>query len=164
MSDMAFVLDNVLDYQGDVSTTECPQCGSSAKERHSDSNIGGAINSIFSINCPHCGYHDCDKEECDVCEQTPCGAVHDNHRGYNEASLAESKLERLITRLADTSLVNAVDVTELKLMLTYEPCADWFDTFLCLNLRSPFTHIKSQLLDAKFSYNLERKILAAKTA
>ena len=64
-----FVRDNVLDADGDRYETECPNCGHQASEHLFDECLGGTINQVSSLDCIHCGYHQCNQEVCPTCEE-----------------------------------------------------------------------------------------------
>ncbi|OCH36796.1 hypothetical protein [Aliivibrio fischeri] len=49
-------------------TIECPCCHQSATDQRYDAHDGMSYGSgHYSINCDHCGYHECDNECCLVC-------------------------------------------------------------------------------------------------
>ncbi|MCE7733021.1 hypothetical protein [Vibrio campbellii] len=39
-----------------------------AARREFDELLGGCINQVYSLDCPHCGHHECDREFCSQCE------------------------------------------------------------------------------------------------
>jgi len=49
-------------------TIECPECGALCPERLYET-CDGSINQRFSISCAHCGFHDCNAEVCEQCEE-----------------------------------------------------------------------------------------------
>ena len=62
------VLENI-DHHGSSSETECPNCHNNAFERSFEACHTGSVNQHVEINCTHCGYHECDVDECGICEQ-----------------------------------------------------------------------------------------------
>lgn len=48
---------------------KCPSCGSPANYRFFESCNLGCLNPQKATECPSCGYHSCDDECCDICEE-----------------------------------------------------------------------------------------------
>lgn len=144
----------VNNIESNINTVECPHCYLDANERLFEENAGGAVNAVYSLNCPHCGFHECNKEECDECNHTD----YECTRGFEEAFSVITKLEAMVSNDANTFLVNASDVTALKLELIDNDCAGWFTIIKCIGPRLPINQLKHELLDAKFNFNLERRI------
>jgi len=46
---------------------ECPSCHGSVNYRLYDSCSSGCLNNCRSIDCPSCGYHSCDDDDCSIC-------------------------------------------------------------------------------------------------
>ncbi len=74
------VLENVLDTEGFKHEVPCPNCGKAANERHFDELLGGCIHSVYSLDCSHCGHHECDKECCSTCDALNDASEHKNER------------------------------------------------------------------------------------
>ncbi|WP_045391680.1 hypothetical protein [Vibrio rotiferianus] len=155
-----FVLDNVLDTLGYRDETPCPSCGQSAERRDYDECLGGSINQVHSIDCSHCGYHECSQEFCPSCE---C-----EFSRHSEALVVIEHVELMLDYLVDTltrkPFVKATEVTTLKLKLVLNADADRLLSDILLVPRGGRTvhYIQRKLLDAKFTRNLELKILQAK--
>lgn len=74
------VLENVLDKDGFKYEVPCPTCGKAATKRRFDELLGGCINSVYSLDCSHCGHHECDKEYCSTCDALNEASEHRNER------------------------------------------------------------------------------------
>lgn len=107
----AFVLENVLDTQGYSSEVECPGCGQPAEERHFDECLGGCINQVYSIDCHHCGHHECDQEYCPVCEANNYDGSNEN---YHKAGQWLMLFDQIEEWLQEGKTIPGLLWTELK--------------------------------------------------
>ncbi|HEL9857705.1 TPA: hypothetical protein U0R40_001629 [Klebsiella pneumoniae] len=51
----------------DTTIEQCHECGVDCMVRRYET-CDGAINQRYSINCPECGYHECNAEICFICD------------------------------------------------------------------------------------------------
>jgi hypothetical protein len=160
-----FVLENVLDTEGFQHDAKCPNCGKDAVERNFDECLGGSINPVHTLDCPHCNYHECSQEFCHTCEAESAMSGDDMSDCFEIVQHADLLLDHLIETLTEKKHVNAVELTSLKLMLvSHEKATRLFDDiFVPTNART-FHYIQRKLLDAKFSRNLDLKIKQAEAS
>jgi hypothetical protein len=165
VSTSEFIRENVIDTTGQQDITQCPSCGKEAAERTFDECLGGSINQVYSINCPHCNYHECDQEFCSICEAKAELKSELNSYCLDSIQKADLVLEYLVDELALKSYVNAKDITTLKLLLLSNTAvSDLFSSIFVPRGVTNLHYIQRKLLDAKFSRNLELKIFQAKTS
>lgn len=154
-----FIRENVLDLKGYQCTTECPCCGRQAKERIFDECLGGAINTVYRIDCSHCAHHECDQDFCGSCEAAFETGFSRNVKRWKMAEKVDLMLDHLVDTLATQKYVKASVITEMKLMLSSESeLSALFNQIFVSRGVSNRRHIQRQLLDAKFNRNLEEKI------
>lgn len=165
-----FVRENVLDTNGWQRDTKCPNCGKSASERNFDECLGGVINQVYSINCQHCGFHECDQEFCSICE-----SMHDERIEASKTELEKDMDdgnsltlmgEYAIEQVANNGFVAGKEITNIKLLLMKNPFArnycDIEGIFPSNSAKEAIYLIKRKMLDVKFNRNLEVKIAKAK--
>lgn len=161
-----FIRENVLDLEGYQCTTECPCCGRQAKERIFDECLGGAINTVYRIDCSHCSHHECDQDFCGSCEAASVFEDSEFDRNVKRWKMAEKvdlMLDHLVDTLVTQQYVKASVITEMKLMLLSDSeVSGLFNLIYASRGVSNRRHIQRQLLDAKFNRNLEEKINQAK--
>lgn len=158
-----FIRDNVLDTTGYQVATSCPSCGKEAVERTFDECLGGTINQVDSVDCHNCNYHECCQEFCSVCEIEAEILGDEMCHCFEIVQQADLMLDYLVSELATNSYVNATEITSLKLKLISNNKATrlFDDIFVPVGTRT-FTYMQRKLLDARFSRNLELKIVQAK--
>lgn len=147
----------VVDESGYECDEECPSCGKQATRRDFDECLGGAVNSVYSINCHHCGYHECSKEVCSTCEQK----YEDERWVYELQVKADLVIEDLVDQLEGGAVyISPVDVTFLKLLIG--ACRK-SSTVYDMNFveRGGISKVKRSLLDARFTGKLALKIAQA---
>lgn len=158
----AFVLESVLNTNGFTSEEPCPCCGQAAVRREFDELLGGCINSVYSLDCTHCGHHECDQEFCSKCEAN----MEENERGYLKACHYADLFEDIEQKLRNGKAVTGVYLTELKQTLHSDPeVVSWLCTFYLLDADEPQTVVhwwKKTMLDARFNARLEARIEQAK--
>ncbi|MEI9747361.1 MULTISPECIES: hypothetical protein [Morganellaceae] len=64
----------------------CTECGATCSHRHYET-CDGSINQRFSINCDHCGFHNCNAEVCSSCDDVPYRSEQDDADYYSEYML-----------------------------------------------------------------------------
>lgn len=162
----AFVLENALDTQGFTSEQACPCCGQAAARREFDELLGGCINQVYSLDCPHCGHHECDREFCSQCEASIEENMKENERCYLKAFHYVDLFEDIEQRLRDGKAISGVHLTELKQTLYSEPeVVSWLCVICLLDANGPQAVIhgwKKTMLDARFNARLEARIEQAK--
>lgn len=162
----AFVLENVVDTDGDRYEVECPKCGKTAIQRNYD-RVDGSVNAYQSITCQHCDYHECDDDFCATCE-----ASYDSGTplGYYESATLGHLLDDCVESVTAGKLVNPIVWNKLKALAFNLPEAiDWFDTcFICdrkvtvRTYKEFVNYAQRKLLDARFMARLDKKISLAK--
>jgi len=162
----AFVLENVLDTQGYASEVKCPSCGQSAEERNFDECLGGCINQVYSIDCHHCGHHECDQEFCPVCE---ANCNDDSKVSYNKAGQWLTIFDQIEEWLQEGKTIPGLLWTELKYTLHSEPeVLSWVRLMSMLGSitdESPkwvIAWYQRRMLDIRFNVRLEKRIEQAK--
>ncbi len=166
VSTSEFIRENVIDTTGQQDITRCPGCGKDAQKRTFDECFGGCINQVYSIDCPHCKYHECNQEFCHTCEAESSisgSDMSDHSKTIDDVDKADLLLDYLVEQLAFNLNVKPVELSSLKLMLVSNDDVNklFNDIFVPRNTRT-FHYIQRKLLDAKFSRNLELKITQAK--
>ncbi|MDC5870253.1 hypothetical protein OPW39_15705 [Vibrio europaeus] len=105
------VIENVLQGDDFVMEVQCPECGKPASSKQYDRNDGGCINAYSRTDCSHCGYHDCDDDNCGTCE-----ASMEQSYAYNEAYGQYDLMLEFNFEDADPSKpVSPVEITYAKL-------------------------------------------------
>jgi predicted RNA-binding Zn-ribbon protein involved in translation (DUF1610 family) len=166
-----FIRINVLDTDGFHQEVTCPECGKNAIQRDFDECLGGAINSVYTINCPHCGYHECDQEYCATCEvnyEASFAAKQDEMSHLIRlGEILEYRFDAVLDDVKNEGLANPVVWSMVKSIAYQSNEAIQFCCIEGVALRlKPHEFIaalKKQLLDAKFNRNLDLKIAKAKT-
>ncbi|MFM2588153.1 hypothetical protein [Vibrio sp. TBV020] len=161
----AFVLENVLDTQGYSSEVKCPNCGQSAEKRNFDECLGGCINSVYSIDCDHCGHHECDQEFCSTCESS-----HHETESFNyDISKSEQWLlcfDFIEEQLQEGRAVSGLLWTELKQTLYNDASVVnelWtLNTSASLGIeetpQAVIAWYQRRMLDIRFNVRLEERI------
>lgn len=158
-----FIQENVLDIEGFKQETKCPNCENTAYQRDFDECLGGSINSVYSIDCPHCGHHECDQEVCNQCEVIYEQKYAAQSRNLDEAVEADLMLESMIESLEKDGRIDPVTLTQLKLKLTSNTDVEQhFELVFVPRGTKANQYIKRKLLDANFCQKIERKIELAK--
>ncbi|MCG9576041.1 hypothetical protein L1D14_07290 [Vibrio tubiashii] len=115
-----FVLENVVDQNGELDESKCPECGENAKTRTFDSCHSGSVNVYYTLNCSHCGYHECDREECSICESQQQGCS-DTDVFPQESFAASAEIDYMIDEIVDEmenkGRISAIAWTKIKLYL-----------------------------------------------
>jgi len=160
----AFVLENVLDTQGYASEVKCPSCGQSAEKRNFDECLGGCINQVYSIDCHHCGHHECDQEE--FCSKCEC-AYYDISNKREQWLLCFDFIE---DQLQAGNMISGLLWSELKHTLHND--ADVLHELWALDLFMPreieetpqavIAWYQRRMLDIRFNARLEKRIEQAK--
>ncbi|EGR0468605.1 hypothetical protein FG064_16535 [Vibrio cholerae] len=164
-----FVRENVLDTDGFLHKTKCPNCGKQASERDFDECLGGTINRVYSIDCKHCGFHECDKEFCYTCEakmeESILARKTELENDMDDGNSLTLRAEFAIQEVANKGLVSGVELTTMKLILIKNPraCAffDLPNESLIKCTKEAVGLLKKHLLNANFNRNLEMKISQA---
>lgn len=156
------VLENVLDTEGFKHEVPCPTCGKAASERHFDELLGGCINPVYSLDCSHCGHHECDKEYCSTCDTLNDLSEHRNERLLHCVMLFDHAKERVqaaqsVPGMLWTHLKHEIyHGQDIRLGLCH-----WLD----LDTPTPTLMIKllrQKLLDIRFKVRLDARIEQAK--
>ncbi|MFA0053658.1 hypothetical protein [Vibrio echinoideorum] len=151
----AFVVENVLDTNGFTSEEPCPCCGQAAVRREFDELLGGCINRVYSLDCTHCGHHECDQEFCSKCEAS-----------YLKACYYVDLFEDIEQKLRNGKAIPGAYWTELKQALHSElKVLSWLCFLWFIDENEPKAVIywlKKQMLDARFNARLEVRIQEAK--
>ncbi|MBQ0600814.1 hypothetical protein J7S78_13535 [Klebsiella oxytoca] len=98
------VSEGVIDLNGYsvANGCKCPSCGSSANYRFFESCNLGCLNPQKATECPTCGYHSCDDECCNICEERShieTGQAIASRYGITSSVLAYLFLARIETDL-----------------------------------------------------------------
>ncbi|MEZ9025172.1 MULTISPECIES: hypothetical protein [unclassified Vibrio] len=168
----ALVLEYVLDTNGFTSEEPCPCCSQAAVRREFDELLGGCINSVYSLDCTHCGHHECDQGFCSKCEarvvneeDDPC-YMEENERAELKAYYYVDLFEDIEQKLRNGKAVTGVHWTELKQALHSDPeVVSWLCTIYLLDADEPQTVVhwwKKTMLAARFNARLEARIEQAK--
>ncbi|MEZ8959501.1 hypothetical protein AB6E94_18960 [Vibrio lentus] len=160
-----FIQENVIDTTGQQDVTKCPSCSKQAVERTFDECLGGCINQVSSIDCPHCNYHECDQEFCSICDAELQSSSDENSYLLDSIQRADLILDYLIDELAEKKHVKATDITELKLLLVSNSAvSELFSSIFVPKGTTTLHYIQRKLLDANFGRNLALKIMLAKAS
>ncbi|PQJ44185.1 hypothetical protein BTO01_29455 [Vibrio jasicida] len=151
----AFVLENVLDTQGFTSEQACPCCGQAAARREFDELLGGCINQVYSLDCPHCGHHECDREFCSQCEAFAWTDEVDEHEDERlHACEYLIAFDIFKEQLQAGQVISALEWTEFKHALFNEPgLLSWLDDvgmnfpFDVITPKKAIDWLKHQLLE-----------------
>ena len=165
-----FVRKNVFDTEGWDSQIDCPECGKEANERNFDECLGGAINQVYTLDCSHCGHHECDQEFCHICESKYEEQIESNQSeletDFRDGERLPLHSEYLIEQVEQTGSVQPADWTYLKLALMKNPNAIQFSDIENIGIScTPKLFINllvKKVLDIKFTRSLELKISQAK--
>ncbi len=165
-----FIRENVLDTKGWSHEIKCPSCGKAAVQRDFDECLGGCINQVYSINCSHCGHHECDQEYCPICESVLDTRIEEGQkelqRDMVSGELLELSINHAIEEIQQKGTVKPHVFTNMKLVLLNNPSATWFcnveGLLECKTHKETISVIKRKILDAKFNRNIELKIAQAK--
>ena len=132
--------------------TICPDCGKVANVRDYDSLVGGSINPQQSISCGQCGYHKCDDEFCQICEDN----AEEQNYPFEMLSYAYVMAESFEDKVSNGKSLLGSDVTSYKLLLhKYSEC-------VCIDASITIRETMRLLLELRFKHRLELKIEAAK--
>lgn len=147
-----------VDRSGLKTNEECPDCGMQATRRDFEACHSGSVNQHYSLDCSHCGYHECDQDVCMVCESKLTTPV-----GYDESSDVDLMVSTLLKSMRYKSRINPVEWSLLKLYAVKNPEAiQWYFTIISMQSKSTisefFYQIKRELLDVKFEMKLNKKI------
>jgi hypothetical protein len=161
------VLDQI-DTKGTEHDDSCPSCGKPAGTREFESCHTGSVNQHYTINCKHCGYHECDLDDgcCPVCEhieyKTPIG--------FDESAKANLVFDSLMDSLSSKGTMNAVDWSYLKHYVFKIPeLVGFYSDFYISdhNQLKGYTpkhliaYMQKEILDIRFKYRIDKKIEAA---
>lgn len=150
-----------VDRSGLKTNVECPDCGMQATRRDFEACHSGSVNQHYSLDCSHCGHHECDQDVCTVCESKQTTPV-----GYDESSDVDFLVSALLKSMRFKSRINPVELSLLKLYAVKNPEAiHWYFTIFAMQSKSTisefFNQIKRDLLDVKFEMKRNQKILDA---
>ncbi|MDF4421584.1 hypothetical protein [Vibrio parahaemolyticus] len=161
-----FIIDHVVDHAGDRCEVDCPACDKQATRHDFEACHTGSVNQHYTLDCEHCGHHECDQDVCGICE----AAYDDAYSEYEQRMRNALKLEAL----ADIALENActgVDpavFTSIKEMLYDEQQDIEFDCFCFTNERlhrgNFMKCLVCMIMDKRFNTWLEQRIELAKDA
>ncbi|ANS88103.1 hypothetical protein VSVS12_04404 (plasmid) [Vibrio scophthalmi] len=159
----AFVLAQV-NTDGWQNEETCPDCGKMAIRRDFESCHTGSVNAHYTLNCSHCGYHECEQDECSICD-----VKYDHNQHINdEVGKWLSFMDLVEDRLAEGRCVPGVLWTQFKHVMYHQPAvADLLDNVLGLGLpancgRQVVHHVQRHIMDVRFKLNLEQRIQLAK--
>ena len=160
----AFVLAEVVDTEGYTSDEECPCCGKSAIRRDFDVCNGGSVNTHYTLNCSHCGHHECDQDECAHCDADDGYDIRLYH--YDEAGNWCDFLNQAEELVAAGKPVSGFQWTKFKHALNHNPeVVDWLCTFLLTESMSAKQFVlfyQRKLLDIRFNARLDQRIAQVK--
>ena len=170
-----FVRDNVLDADGDRNDTECPDCGHQASEHLFDECFGGTINQVSSLDCTHCGFHQCSQEVCHICEENLEASIQASADALDRDMEDGGKLsfiaECIDEQMSEGRPVSGCTITLFKLIMTNNPGARAFcylhdpdndGMYRSRSVKEAINIFKMHLLNVNFNRNLELKIAQAK--
>ena len=80
-----FIIDNVVDHDGERYEVECPACDKLAIKHTFEACHTGSVNQHYTLNCKHCGHHECNEDVCDICDEDHEEAL----KQYNESLKAD---------------------------------------------------------------------------
>lgn len=86
-----FIMEHVVDHDGYRCQEKCPNCGKDASRRDFEACHSGSVNQHYTLDCEHCGFHSCDRDECHKCEYP-----FDEDKVYNEEFMYQHDLETLV--------------------------------------------------------------------
>lgn len=158
----------VLDTEGCKQKVKCPKCEKEANRHDFDELICGSINSYYSINCPHCGYHECDQEYCSICESSVDvdDDIDELEMAINAGGIVDNLFHAVLDDVKNDGLANPVVWSMAKSVIYKNSDAIQFcdvDGVSIFHKPSEcIAVLKKHLLDAKFNRNLELKIAQAK--
>ncbi|MGR5296940.1 hypothetical protein ACPV5U_19235 [Vibrio mediterranei] len=155
-----FVIDEVIDHGNNSVNDSCPCCGKRATRRDFEAVHSGSVNQHYTLDCSHCGHHECDQEDgmCFIC---------DTHSSVPSGYKESGRLDLLVTKLREDMIVNCrinpLDWSFAKLYALQNPDAvDWYDTVYGdnhgLSVKGFIRHTQQCLLDIKFETWLDNKI------
>lgn len=160
-----FILDHVVDFDGDKYEVKCPSCNKTAIKHTFDACHTSSVNQHYTLNCEHCGCHSCDQDECSRCDQD----YESREREYNRNMNYTIKLYNLVditldNYLSDFSTTKAFDAIK-KIV-----CQDEFDIqFNIFEFTDAQTHkynfmtyLLIEILDRRFESWIVQRIELAK--
>jgi hypothetical protein len=164
-------LAEVLDTEDYESEEVCPCCSKLATRRDFDACHSGCINTYYTLNCSHCGHHECDKDECSLCDDASCLHNHDDDyasclNNYEEAGDWCGFLNRAEELVAAGKPVSGFQWTMFKHTLNHNPdVVDWLCIFMfteSLSAKEFVCFYQKKLLDIRFNARLDQRIAQAK--
>ncbi len=151
-----------VDMDGWCDDEACPDCGKMAIRHDFESCHSGSVNAYYTLTCSHCGYHECDQDECSICQ----ASFEDKSYYYDEGGKWSSFLDRISQYLGDGKTVPGLLWTEFKYVMYQQPeVADWVDTFLDINdasAKGVIRYFQRHMMDVRFNLRLEERIQHAK--
>ncbi|EJV0278433.1 TPA: hypothetical protein ACVU43_004020 [Vibrio parahaemolyticus] len=145
----AFVLEQV-DADGWRDEEACPDCGKMAIRHDFESCHTGSVNAHYTLNCPHCGHHECDQDACSICESL----ASLTQRYYDEAVKWAAFFDDIETCLTDGRCVSGLLWTEFKYVVQQQPTVvSWLEIFFNLEditAESLILHFKQQMATVQY--------------
>lgn len=159
----AFVLEQV-DTDGWRNEEACPDCGKMAIRHDFESCHTGSVNAHYTLNCSHCGYHECDQDECSICDVK---YEHNQHIN-DEVGKCLYFIDLFEDKLAERQCVPGLLWTQFKHVMYHQPTvADLLDNVLALGLptncgKQVVRYVQQHMMDIRFNLRLEERIQHAK--
>ncbi|EKA5635838.1 hypothetical protein OKZ62_001742 [Vibrio navarrensis] len=151
-----FLMEFVLDTKGEQKETVCPSCGRQAEEEHFDEFVTGSINAVYSIDCCHCGHHECSQESCCICE----ALAEAKNAEFEPVWKSDLLLDYLVENLELGLRIKPSDVTHLKELIHQSRSRfEWYEADFVRD--GGISYVKKALLDASFKGKLDLKISQA---
>ncbi|EGQ8535753.1 hypothetical protein [Vibrio parahaemolyticus] len=139
-----------VDTDGDKCEETCPDCGKLAVRHDFECCHSGSVNAHYTLNCSHCGYHECDQDECSICDE----AISLTRHHYDEAAKWVTFFYSIEECLMNGRGVPGLLWTEFKHVVHQQPeVVGWLDTFLDLegvNAEQLILHFKQQMVKVRF--------------
>ncbi|MEZ8028582.1 hypothetical protein [Enterovibrio norvegicus] len=162
-----FVFDHVVDHEGRNTVVNCPMCGESANRNDYECCKSGSVNQHYTLDCPHCSHHECDRDGCLLCEMWDS-----EENEYDDTSWKlDAVVEFLIDTIEDKGFCPTLEWCALKSMVHANPNAYlmYRDSYIGMDQRkcvvsnqALIEYWKQQLLNARFAYRLNKRIEQAK--
>lgn len=151
-----------VDTDGDKCEETCPDCGKLAVRHDFECCHSGSVNAHYTLNCSHCGYHECDQDECSICQTS----FEDKSYYYDEGCKWSNFLNHMSQYLKDGKTIPGLLWTEFKHVMYQQPeVVDWIDTFLDINdasAKGVIRYFQRHMMDVRFSLRIEERTQHAK--
>lgn len=159
----AFALAQV-DTDGDKCEETCPDCGKLAVRHDFECCHSGSVNAHYTLNCSHCGYHECDQDVCPICD----GKYEHNQHLSDEVNQWLRFLDMIEKKLTNGQCVPGLLWSQFKQAMYHQPAVagllyDVLDLDFTTDCgKQVVHHVQRTMMDMKFNQRLDAHIQHAK--